>query len=1016
MDKNKKNYWRSTEEFDNPEALISEKKDEFTEPLPLEEYMNDTLLAAKTSRRNFLKFMGIGTAAATLAACTETPVKNAIPFLNKPEENTPGKFNFYASSLNGKSVIVRTRDGRPTKIEGNKMCKITRGAASSLTQGEILSLYNNRRLKKPTVAGKAAKWYEIDGKIRSTLSKAGKIHLVTSSIISPVTRKLLKEFKEKYPQTNHVPYAPISYSGLLDASKDIYGKRFTPNYNFEKAEVIVSLDADFLGTWLFPEKFAAEYSAGRKLDPKKPKMNQHFQFESMMSLTGSNADYRYKVKPSEIALVAANLYNAIAGSAGKSQVSAAKLASQSKSISFVAKHLTKYKGKSLVVSGSNDKNVQLLVYGINEMLGNIGSTVDVEHPIMLHQNDDKKMDKFVESVSANDAVIFWDVNPVYDYYNGKALEKALKGNKNSISISISNNETTKLCQFALASHHQLESWDIHEPIKTACMSQQPMINPLFDTRAPQENFMKWIGSSEEDYYAYVEKFKKEFMHAAVAPEKTYHEFSDDFIHNGAAKLKKETGETEGKTEKSDDEETSANGFDSALMSKAASALKVVSKGTELVLYQKIGIGDGRLAANPFLHELPDPITKVTWDNYVCIPPSMEKDNLKFGYTAKVTVGKNTVELPVLVQPGLADNTIAIALGYGSEESKKIVDSNVIGQNAYPFLTKVNGAISNYVSGASVSGTSNSYKLALTQTHHTIDDGVFDGEERRDIVKEATFAEYVVKHNAANDEHAEIFSLYEDKEYPTHHWGMSIDLTLCTGCGDCVTSCNYENNIAVVGRDQVQRRREMHWLRIDRYYEGEKENPSVVYQPVMCQQCDDAPCENVCPVLATVHSNEGLNMQAYNRCIGTRYCANNCPYKVRRFNWYDFNGADSFSGNEMVIPAFEDNELYKFMLNPDVTVRSRGVMEKCSFCAQRLQAGKLEAKMQNRELKDGEIEVACESVCSAGAIVFGDMNDKNSRISKLNKNQRSYHLLKEVKTLPSVSYMVKIRNRETEIKA
>lgn len=1009
---NKNTYWKGLEELNNDPKFLRNKRNEFAEGIPLEEVLTEQDGELTSNRRDFLKYFGFGISAVALAACNKAPVKNAIPYIVKPENITPGVPNWYASTnpTTGVSVLVKTREGRPIKIEGNPESPLFKGGVNANDHGSILELYDNERLQGPKAEGNDVDWNTIDGKITAGLAAAKNIRIVSGALNSPSTKKAIGEFITKYPQTKHVVYEPVSYSAILEANAQSFGKKVIPGYQFDKANVIVSFAADFLGTWLSPVEFTKQWVKNRKVGSTNngaKTMSRHFQFESHLSVTGSNADVRIPIKPSAEGVALISLYNKVASLAG-----AAKLTSPGdvefavNMIEIAAKELWANKGNSLVVCGSNNVAHQLIVNAINSLLGNIGTTVDLDNYSNQKGGDDAAFESFVNELTSGgvDAVIFFNSNPVYNYYNASKLEGGIKKAALTISTNSVVDETTALCKFHAPDNHFLESWGDVEARVGHTGLMQPTISPVFNTRQASESFLRWAGNNT-DYYNYV----KNNWTSALGGEAGWNKA----LHDGVISTMK----------------TPVAYTTSVLPQDAVNAAYQAYTGNkdkvEINLYTKVGVGDGRGANNPWLQELPDPISKVCWDNYASIgKATADKLNLKDGDVITVKTKGATVEnIPVLVQPGQARDTISIALGYGRTAGGRV--AKYVGKNAYPLVT-FNGKTYSYTTtDVTVEKTGDDYELPQTQTHHTI--------EGRDIIREASLQEFVKDPKAGNHKHAHIITLWEEHESKGHRWAMAVDLNSCTGCGSCVVSCNAENNVPVVGRAEVLKSREMHWMRIDRYYSFKDKNGKtttrepglagnmlkgkeeglitpdtnfedvrVVFQPMMCQHCGHAPCETVCPVLATVHSSEGLNHMAYNRCVGTRYCANNCPYKVRRFNWFKYRENDKYD-------FYMNNDLGRMVINPDVTVRSRGVMEKCSFCIQRIQAGKLAAKLENRKVKDGDVKTACQQSCPADAIIFGDVNDKNSEIAKLFKNERSYVVLEEYDVQPSVSYMTKIRN-------
>lgn len=1018
MDIAQKKYWRSLDELNQTPEFTAEASKEFAEEIPVDELLSSDSLGLEANRRDFLKIFGFSLTAATLAACNKAPVKKAVPFVAHPEEMSPSIATWYATTFSDgydyASVMVKTREGRPIKIEGNTLSGVSQGGVNARVHASVLSLYDANRLQQPMIAGKGVSWSEFDAQLTAKLSGLGgkPIVLLTNSIISPTTRRILDGFKAKYPSTRHVTYDAISASGMLEANKNSFGVAALPTYHFDKADVILGVGADFLGNWISPVEFTRDYSKNRKVNKSNPKMSRHIQFESILTVTGSNADLRVTHQASKEGLVVANLYNAIAKLAGAATVNATAHDLAGNAIAATAAELWAAKGKSLVVCGSNDANVQLLVNGINQLLGNYGSTIDMAAPVYTRQGIDSDMETLLSDMETGKigAVITSGVNPAYDYYKGAAFAKALGKVEVSVAVSEQNDETVQKAKFVAAANNYLENWGDAMPAAGKYSISQPTISKLYDTRSLDEVLLALTGNEASAYDAFKETWKGIFSSADATD---FSSFWRTTLHNGVY-------------------ETAVIASQPAFngnVSAAAGAIKAEGAEVELVVYEKLGLGNGSLAGNPWLQEMPDPISKTTWDNYLAVSIKYARENgLNDGDIVKVAANGYEVEVPVLIQAGTYPGTVALALGYGRLNVSKA--GLGIGANAYPFMS-FNGSRSHLAGAVTVSKTGMKTALAQTQTHHTI--------EGRNIVKETTLDKYTVnpadgnvrpyvQQKQADGTFKKIYpginrdaiTLWDKRDYEGHHWAMAVDLNACTGCGACIVSCQVENNVPVVGKQEVINRREMHWIRIDRYYafnedgmkiDQEKEygmiqngdNVQVAFQPVMCMQCDNAPCETVCPVLATVHSDEGLNQMVYNRCVGTRYCANNCPYKVRRFNWFSYTDNPKFYTNP------SQSDLGKMVLNPDVTVRARGVMEKCTFCVQRIQAGKLDAKRQSRGVNDGEIKTACQQSCPSGAIIFGDLNDPNSEVSQLFLNERAYGIIEELNVLPSVNYLTKVRN-------
>jgi molybdopterin-containing oxidoreductase family iron-sulfur binding subunit len=1002
MESNKK-YWKGLEELQNTKDFAEKSKNEFAEPLPMEEVLNEAGLGTVAPRRDFLKALGFGLGAVTLAACQKVPVHKSIPYLVKPEEIVPGIPNYYTSTFNGHSVLVKTREGRPIKIEGNPDCMLSKGSLDAKGQASVLDLYDVSKLKGPVLNDADATWDNIDKFVKQELLtvKTGgkKIRIVSSTVNSPSTKAAIADFAAQYPNTKHIQVDAVSYTGIIKANENSFGKAVLPRYRFDKADLIVSFGADFLGTWISPLEFSRQYVSKRNntaLEGKK--MSRHIQFETGMSLTGSNADARLPLKPSEEGIALLNLYAALGGVLSGTK-SLANNPNAEKAIALAAKELLAAKGASLVVSGSNDVSIQIVVNAINALLGSYGTTIDLDNPSYQFAGNDAEFVEFVNEMNRGevDAVFFLNSNPAYEFNDAKAFTDALTKVKLRVSFADRKDETASLCQVIAPNHHYLESWGDSNPVEGYYTIIQPAINPVYNSRNAEQGLLIWSENPVTDYYQYIQN---NWSKSVLAQSGTTWK---ELLQKGSVTLAAKSAGVYSFSRE-------LNSVVQTIIAESSSLAKGGENGIELHIYQNVAIGDGKAANNPWLQELPDPVSKVTWDNYAAINPKFaEKLGIAELDLVEIKTDKYSVTLPVLIQPGQATGTVSVALGYGRVKAGKA--GSEVGKNAYPFLRLVNATLQISTS-ASISKASGTYELAQTQTHHTI--------EGRNIVRETTLKNFL-KDPTAGTGHAHVnkYDLWNEYEQPGHNWVMAIDLNACTGCGACIVACNAENNIPVVGRDEVRRRREMHWIRIDRYYsinDGDNritkeeeidklenlDNVSVVHQPMMCQHCDHAPCETVCPVLATVHSSEGLNQMAYNRCIGTRYCANNCPYKVRRFNWFNY-------WNDSRFDNYMNNEFTQLVLNPDVTTRSRGVMEKCSMCVQRIQAGKLAAKLDKRKLKDGDIKVACQQTCPTNAIIFGDGNDPESEVSKALKSERTYYVLEEINVKPGVGYQTKVRN-------
>ncbi len=1060
MSSNKK-YWKSVEELNENSSIVETlQQNEFVKEIPTDEFLGDkdSLESSKTTRRDFLKYVGFSTAAASLAAC-EGPVIKSIPYVVQPEEIVPGVANYYATTIaNGfdfASVLVKTREGRPIKIENNTMAT-TNGGANARVNASVLDLYDSMRMQGPVKGDTYVSWEDLNAEVTNkltALSGSGKqIVLLTQTFASPSTTKLIAEFKQKYGNVNHVVYDAISESAALDAYQAKYNERGLANYDFSKADTIVSVGADFLSDWQ-GGGFDSGYAAGRV--PTNGKMSRHIQFESNMSLTGANADKRVPLTPSQQKLALAKLYSEVVGGS----VSVDLPEHISTAISNAASQLKKAGSNAVVVTGIQDVNAQTVVLEINEYLNS--KAFDPATPIKTRQGNDKAVNTLIADMKAGKvgAIIMSGVNPLYTLPNAADFAEGLAQTELSVTFSMKADETSTQTQYIAAAPHYLESWGDVELKKGHFALIQPTIRPLFDTKQFQDALLNWTGNTMS-YHDYIKQTWNENILGGSSFSQALHD--GIFVSNGNVTTSSETSAAsnddktfvggiiedvaQGLGLKNDDDAQTEQTISAPAVSggQAARALasSVSSEGFELTLYPKVGMGDGQQANNPWLQEFPDPITRTSWDNYLTISRADAEalglknehvaDGALNGSYANVTVNGTTLEnVPVMIQPGQAKGSVGLAFGYGRRIGLK--NEMKTGVNAYVLYQDFNN-----VQNVSVTAASGMHEFASVQLHNTL-------MGRGDIIKETTLEIFNTKDKSVWNavpvvslNHVETpvsspeVDLWDEFDRSIgHHFNLSIDLNACTGCGACVIACHAENNVPVVGKEEVRKSRDMHWLRIDRYYSSEEsfegdnekkenisglgsslsefgemehasENPQVAFQPVMCQHCNHAPCETVCPVAATSHGRQGQNHMAYNRCVGTRYCANNCPYKVRRFNWFLYSQNDEFDYHM-------NDDLGRMVLNPDVVVRSRGVMEKCSMCIQKTQKTILDAKRDGREIKDGEFQTACSAACNNGAMVFGDINDKESKVAKLLEDKRMYHLLEHVGTKPNVQYHTKVRN-------
>ncbi|GGC90572.1 quinol:cytochrome C oxidoreductase [Flavobacterium lutivivi] len=1026
MSSNKK-YWKSVEELNENSSVVETlRNNEFVEPIPTDEFLSDkeSLSSSSTTRRDFLKYVGFSTAAATLAAC-EGPVHKSIPYVLQPEQIIPGVADYYATTMfdgfDFANLLVKTREGRPIKIENNTI-EGAKFSANARVHASVLSLYDSMRLKVTKIDGKDATWQEADLKIKSSIAdakaKGGQVVLLTGTLASPSTEKLIAEFIAKNPNAKHVIYDSVSESAALDAFETVFGERALPNYDFSKANTIVSVGADFLGDWQ-GGGFDSGYAKGRI--PQAGKMSKHYQFEANMTLSGAAADKRVSMTVANQKLALVKIYNIVTNNS----VALGKFANDD-AVVKAAQQLKAAGSKGLFVCGIQDKNAQLLALAINQALASEAFSTSETRQIRKGSNE--KVSQLINDMNAGlvHTLIMSGVNPVYTLANSESFVSGLKKVKLSASFTLKEDETASLTSIAVPAPHYLESWNDLILTKGTYSLVQPTIRPLFSSKQFQEALMSWNGVSGS-YYDYIKSNSASYTNGSTW-NKT--------LHDGLS-----VGTISGLNAGSADYSAAAN----------ALASSKPSSGLELVLYTKTGMGDGQQANNPWLQEFPDPITRVSWDNYLTVSRvDAEKIGLENsivangglnGSYATVTVGKTKLDVPVIIQPGQAVGTVGLAFGYGKKAGLK--EEMQVGVNAYAFYNNFD-----LVQSVKVDKASGEHEFACVQSQKTL-------MGRGDIIKETTLEVFNTKDSKVWNpvpmvslDHKEVeatkVDLWDSFDRSVgHHFNLSIDLNACTGCGACVIACHAENNVPVVGKSEVRRSRDMHWLRIDRYYSSEEtfekdnekkegfdgldltgflagneetkgslggfrkmehpsDNPQVAFQPVMCQHCNHAPCETVCPVAATSHGRQGQNHMAYNRCVGTRYCANNCPYKVRRFNWFLYNNNDEFDFHM-------NDDLGRMVINPDVNVRSRGVMEKCSMCIQMTQATILKAKREGRPVEKDEFQTACSAACSSGAMIFGDVNDKESQIAKLAEDKRMYHLLEHVGTKPNVFYHVKVRN-------
>jgi MoCo/4Fe-4S cofactor protein with predicted Tat translocation signal len=1001
------NYWMSLEQAQGNPDFAKKAESEFMSSPYANESGKDGF-----ARREFLKYMGASVALAT-TACVRRPVQTIIPYAKAPIEITPGVSSFYASTwfdgIEGYGTLVRTLEGRPVKMEGNPLHPVGRGGLPARAHAEVLSLYdpdrllgpvrnlqNKTRTNRETISGK---WADIDTKIAADFAK-GSVAILSSTLPSPSSRAIIADFQKAHAGTRWVQHDSLGADAVREGQRISYGKAVVPRYRLDKANLVVSIDTDFLGTYLSPVEFMKQWSTRRK--PGKD-MLRLVQIESMMSLTGMNADDRIRIKPSQQLDVVRGLTAIINGNkvglkAGQETLSAA--------LEKLAGELRANRGKSLVIAGglatqtADAVELQVAVNHLNSLLGNDGVTVDHDVVMNTYQGSGTDLAALIADMNAGKikTLIVHNMNPIYSLPADSGFAEALAKVTTVISTSNFNDETARYANYVLPTGSTLESWGDYE-LQTGVYSiQQPTIRPLHDSRSFDESLFVWTKATKgaparvaksEAWYNYVQDlWKTEIL--SKTSETRGKSFDDAWtwlLQQGVVSTSADR-----RDRSSGSRTTSANSAAKNVSSKSV-ATGGETGNYEIVLYPSIQLADGRYSNVSWMQELPDPVSKVVWDNYVSVSPATaEKEKLKLGDVVELTVGAQKLRAPVHIQPGLHDDVLAIAIGYGRTAAGKV--GNDIGVNATT-LASFNGGSPVYSGrAATMKKTGEFYRLVSTQTTHVIEGNVAD----RQLVAETTNEAWMKNPSSGIHKH-KVFSIWPSHQYNKHKWGMAIDLNTCTGCSACMTACQAENNISVVGKRYVMDGREMHWIRIDRYYRGNVSSPDTVFQPMLCQQCENAPCETVCPVLATVHNDEGLNDMIYNRCVGTRYCSNNCPYKVRRFNWFNY-------AKNIEAPLH-------MALNPDVTVRTRGVMEKCTYCVHRIR----EATKTGTEARKGgkvvdrSIKTACEESCPTNAITFGDLNDKDSAVSKLFADARTYAVLEDLNTAPRTRYMSRVRNTD-----
>jgi molybdopterin-containing oxidoreductase family iron-sulfur binding subunit len=993
-------YWRSLE-------AVAETP-EFKEFLHREFPANASEWNDPVGRRGFLKLMSASLALAGVTACTVQPDELIVPYVRQPEEIVPGKPLFFATatSLGGVAtgLLVESHEGRPTKIEGNPDHPASQGGTDLFAQASILSLYDPDRSRTSTELGQVRPWSGFVAAIRGALSAqattggAG-LRILTETVNSPSLAAQIQQILAAHPQAKWVQWEPTTRDNVRAGARTAFGDYVEPVYDFGKADVILSLDGDFLAAEnAFGVKYARAFASRRRLDTAPDRMSRLYVAEATPSVTGGRADHRIAMKASQVEAFA----RAIAAKLGVAGVTGGAPAGTDAFITAIAADLAAHRGTSLVVAGeAQPPAVHALAHAMNDLLGNAGQTVSyLATPEVVPSEQHAAMRQLVVDMDAGRVqalLIIGEANPVFtapaDWKFAEALQKVAW----RAHSGLFHDETAELCQWHVPSTHYLEMWSDARSIDGTVSIVQPLIQPMYNGKSPHEVVATLGERPERSGYDIV----REYWMTAGAPAAPAAAPDDASAPAATAAAPAATPTPAPVASPATFEKQWRKWLHDGYIAGTAVASKTVAlaagwnanpptaapaAGVEVIFKRDASIYDGRFANNGWLQELPKPVTKLTWDNAALVGPrTAEKLGVANGDLLSVKLEGRTLEVPAWIDPGHAQDAVTISLGYGRSRAGRV--GNGLGFNAYA----LRGSGSVWFAGAEVAKAGGTYNLVSTQDHWSI--------EGRNLVRSAKLEEYKANPAFAHEmEHMKLsdgLTLYPKWEYSGSSWGMAIDLNTCTGCNACVVACQAENNIPVVGKDQVANGREMHWLRIDRYYSGDIDSPDTYYQPMPCQQCENAPCEVVCPVSATVHSAEGLNDMVYNRCVGTRYCSNNCPWKVRRFNF--------------TLYADWETESLKMQRNPDVTVRSRGVMEKCTYCVQRINSARIQAKREDREIRDGEVVTACESACPSQAITFGNLNDPTSRVAKLKADPRNYSMLAELNTRPRTTYLAAVRN-------
>jgi molybdopterin-containing oxidoreductase family iron-sulfur binding subunit len=978
-----RDYWRSLEDLaDTPEF-----RDLVEREFPQQAIGWSDDESPVEGRRNFLKLMGASLALGGLAACTRQPTEHIMPYVRQPEDLILGRPLFFATAhtINGVAtgVLAESHEGRPTKLEGNPEHPASLGALDAMGQAAVLQLYDPDRSQAITLNGEIQAWGRFAGVLRDQLTQqAGKngagIRILTETVTSPTMAAQIRALQKKYPGAKWYQWDPAGPHSARAGAVTALGQPTNTYYDFSKANVIVSLDSDFLASGPASLRYARQFARRRKAESEEP-MNRLYVVEPMPTATGTKADHRLPLRAGDVEEFAWALAVSLGVAQGPKQGENNDIY---KWAGGIARDLQNNKSACVVVPGDcQPPMVHALAHIINSKLENVGKTVFYTDPIEADPGDQlASLQALVNDLDAGtvDLLLILGGNPAFNAPVEFGMRDRLKKAKLRIRVGLYADETSEVCQWHLPETHFLETWGDARAFDGTVTIQQPLIQPLYGGRSALEVLQMFTENPEKRSYQIVKDYWAT-QHTGADFEIWWRRaVHDGMVPNTALPTK-------------------TPGIHGEAVTARAGARKLGGK-FEIVFRPDPSIYDGRFANNGWLQELPKPVTKLTWDNAAFVSPATAAQHLggvEKGAMLKLTYQGRTIKAPVFVQPGHANGSITLHLGYGRTRAGRL--GTGMGFNPYGLRTAK--ALWQDV-GLEAEKTSGSYEFADSQNFHML-----ETPDRRHIIHNGDLAEFKkdpesVHRGAEAPKRDE--TMYPEWKYEGYAWGMAIDLNACTGCGACVTACQAENNTAVVGKDQVRRGRIMHWIRVDSYYQGDVNDPAIFNQPLPCMQCENAPCELVCPVQATTHSSEGLNDMVYNRCVGTRYCANNCPYKVRRFNFYLFSDWDTPS--------------LKLLRNPDVSVRSRGVMEKCTYCVQRINEKKIDTEREGREVRDGEILTACQQTCPAEAIVFGDINDKNSRVAKLKADERNYSLLAELNTRPRTTYLATLRNPNPELES